>query len=435
VKKKVIAILGTLDTKEAEAFFLRDRIRQEGCEVLIIDVSSGPSCPTLGEIDVTQEKVALAAGTSIQEVYKMERGEASETMGRGAANIIKELYSSGKIHGAIGYGGSFGVTVVSQALKALPIGFPKFIVTTSVEGAARSIGIKDVGIISSITDLTGGKTINKLEAKILTQAAAAITGMVKAKPPKIVDKPTVVATQMGVTTPCILQCKSILEEEYEVVTFHAIGSGGRTVEALIDEGLAVGVLDITLAEISNELVGGICTAGPERLTAACKKGVPQIICPGALDMVNFWGPKTINVPEKFKDRLFYYHNPMVTLMRVNKEESIELGKIIAEKLNLSKGPTAIFIPLKGWSSYDIKGGVKTVNYQGQPTGKEWYDPEADAAFVESLEKHLDLSKPNIDLLKVDKHINDPEFAKLLATTLDEMIKGKWKSARLLRSEN
>lgn len=430
MEKKTIAILGTLDTKECEAFYLKDRIRLEGCDALIIDVSSMPSYPSLGEPDIKQEEVAETAGTTIMRVSKMERGAAAEVMGKGAANIVKELYNAEKIHGAIGYGGSFGVTVVAPALRALPIGFPKYIVTTSVEGAVKFMGIKDIGVISSIADLAGGKTVNKIEAKILANAAGAIAGMVRARSPKIVEKPTVIATQMGVTTPCTLKCKSLLEERgYEMIAFHAIGVGGKTVEALIEDGFAAGVLDVTLAEISNELVGGVCAAGPDRLTAAGRRGVPQVICPGALDMVNFWGPETANVPKKFKNRRFYYHNPMVTLMRVNKKESAQLGKIIAQKVNQARGSTAIVIPLKGWCAYDVAGGVKTVDYYGKPTGKAWYDPKADAAFVEALERHLELSKPNIDLLKVDKHINDPEFASLIVSLLDDMIKGRWEKGK------
>jgi len=352
-------------------------------------------------------------------------------MAKGLAKIIKNLYAEGKIHGVIGYGGSFGVSVIAQALEALPVGFPKLILTTIAKDAGKFLGVKDVTVMPSVTDLAGGKTVNRIEAKILSNAAAAIVGMVKAKEIRMVEKPTILVTQMGVTTPCVLKAKALLEDKgYEVISFHAIGTGGRTVEGLIDAGFASGVLDITLAEISNELVGGVCIAGPDRLTAAGRMGVPQVIAPGALDMVNFWGPETKNVPEKFKDRLFYFHNPMVTLMRVTVEESKELGKIIASKINSAKGPSAIVIPLKGWSSYDKENGVETVDYQGKPTGKPWHDPAAIDAFVHALETSLDLSKPNIELVKVNKHINDPEFAELLVGILDDMIAGKWQKRKI-----
>ncbi len=430
LEKKTVAILGTLDTKEAEAFYLKEQILAEGCDAMIIDISTAPSSPTLGEADIKQDEVARAAGKTFEEIAKMERGAAAEAMSKGLAKIVKELCNSGKIHGVIGYGGSFGVSVIAPAMEALPIGFPKLIVTTIAKDAGKFLGVKDVIVMPSVTDLAGGKAVNRIEAKILANAASAIAGMVKAKPPKIVEKPTILATQMGVTTPCILKAKALLEEKgYEVITFHAIGTGGRTVEGLVESGLASGVLDITLAEISNELVGGVCIAGPDRLTAAGRMGVPQVIVPGALEMVNFWGPKTEKVPEKFRGRLFYYHNPMVTLMRVTKEESEELGRIIASKLNQAKGPTAVVIPMKGWSSYDKEGGVETVDYDGNPTGKPWHDPEANEAFVKSLEENLDLSKPNIDLIKVDKHINDPEFAELLARILDDMISGRWQKGK------
>jgi uncharacterized protein (UPF0261 family) len=426
MEKKTIAILGTLDTKEAEAYFLKERIESEGLGTIIVDISSNPSAPTLLKPDIKQDEVAGAAGKTIQEVAKMERGAAAETMTKGLAKIIKDLFTKGKIHGVIGYGGSFGVSVIAQALEALPVGFPKLILTTIAKDAGKFLGVKDVTVMPSVTDLAGGKAVNRIEAKILANAAAAMVGMVKAKEVKVVERPTILMTQMGVTTPCVLKAKSLLEEKgYEVVAFHAIGTGGKTVESLVEAGFASGVLDITLAEISNELVGGVCIAGPDRLTAAGKMGVPQVIAPGALDMVNFWGPNTKNVPEKFKDRLFYFHNPMVTLMRVTKEECIELGKIIASKINNAKGPSAIVIPMRGWSAYDKEGGVETVDYYGKPTGKPWYDPDANNAFVETLERELDLSKPNIDLVKVDKHINDPEFAELLVNILSDMITGKW----------
>jgi len=434
MKKKTIVILGTLDTKEVEAFYLKDRIQLEGCDVVIVDVSAMPSHPTLGKPDITQEEVAKAAETTIEKVSKMERGAASEAMSRGATKIVETLYEEGKIHGAIGYGGSFGVTVISSALRALPMGFPKYIITTSIEVATKFIGVKDIVLVPSITDLAGGKTVNQIEAKILANAAAAVAGTSKTKPPEIVKRPSVLATQMGITTPCTLKCKELLEKKgYEMVAFHAIGTGGRTVEALVEAGYAAGVLDITLSEISNELLNGVTSAGPDRLTTAGRKGVPQVIVPGALEMVSFYGPETKNVPMKFKDRLFYFHNPMVTLMRINEDESRELGKIVASKANEAKGPTATIIPLKGWSSYDIEGGVKTMDFDGKPTGIPWYNPKANAAFVQALEKHLNLSKPNIDLMKVDKHINDPEFAELLVNVIDDMIKLKWKRAITYRT--
>lgn len=424
---KTIVILGTLDTKEVEAFYLKDRIQLEGCDALIVDVSAMPSHPTLGKPNIMQEEVAQAAGSTMEKVSKMERSAASETMSRGATNIVKKLYDEGKIHGAIGYGGSFGVTVVSPALRALPIGFPKYIITTGVAAAAKFTGTKDIVLSPSITDLAGGKAVNQIEAKILANVAAAVAGMSKTKPPEIIERPSVLATQMGITTPCTLKCKELLERKgYEMVAFHAIGTGGRTVEALVEAGYAAGVLDITLSEISDELLSGVTSAGSDRLTTAGRKGIPQVIVPGALEMVGFYGPETKNVPIKFKDRLFYFHNPMVTLMRINKDESKELGKIVASKANEAKGSTALIIPLKGWSAYDIEGGVKTVDFHGKPTGIPWYTPEANATFVQALEKHLDLSKPNIDLMKVDKHMNDPEFAELLVNVIDGMIKSKWK---------
>lgn len=429
-KKKVIAILGTLDTKEAEAFYLKERIELEGCGALIIDVSTSISHPTLGKPDIKQTEVAKAAGFTIEEVFKMSRGAAAEAMSKGVTNIIKKLYKERKIDGVIGYGGSSGMSIISPALKELPIGFPKYIVTTGITGASTYIGIKDIIINPSITDLAGGKVINQVEAKILANAAGAICGMAKVQPPAVVKRPTIFVTQMGVTTPCTLKCKELLTEKgYDVIAFHAIGTGGDALEALVDAGMSAGVLDITLAELSNMVAGGSIAVGSNRLTTAGKKGIPQVIVPGAMDMANFRGPGTSNIPEKFKEREFYIHNPMVTLMRINETESRELGKIIASKLNAAKGPTALVIPMKGWSAYDADG-FETVDYNLKPTGKTWCKPEVNQAFVDELERNLDLIKPNIDLVKVDMHINDPEFATLLVNIIDAMVKGIWKKGKM-----
>ncbi|MHA1835115.1 MAG: Tm-1-like ATP-binding domain-containing protein [Candidatus Baldrarchaeia archaeon] len=419
---KTIIIIGTLDTKEAEVFYLKKEIEQKGYNVLIVDISTMPYNPILGKVNITQQDVAKASGTSIKNVYRMSRYTASEVMKKGLTNILKRLCEEGNVHGAIGLGGSFGATVIVSALKELPISFPKCIVTTGGRGAIMFSEGKDIVVVPSVVDLSGGKTINYFEAKILAKAAGVITGMVEARIPEKTEKALILATQMGVTTPCMLRCKSFfIKRGFDMVIFHAIGTGGKNFEAFIEAGFAKGVLDVTLAEISNELLGGVCVAGSKRLTTAGIKGVPQIVCPGALDMVNFLGPGTVNVPHRFKNRQFYFHNPMVTLMRVEKEESVRLGKIIAKRLNKATGPTVMVIPLKGWSAYDVPDGVRTVDYYGKPSSKTWHNPESNAAFIKTVESYLNLNKPNIDLIKVDKHINDPDFAELIAGMLLDMI--------------
>jgi len=425
IMKKTIVIIGTLDTKEAEAEYLKEQIRKLRCTPLLLDISLREYKPKIVKPDISNEDVAKASGLSIKDVSSKERGEAAELMSKGASRIIKDLWDSGKINGVIGYGGGTGLSMLSLIMKNLPFGAPKLIVTTMAEMAGRAIGAKDIVIFPSITDLAGGEKINRIEAITLANAAGAIVGMVKAKPQLPSEKPLIVMSQFGVTTPCVQKAKEILENHgYEVVTFHAVGTGGRAMEDLIRSGIAVAVLDVTTHELVDELVGGVCKAGQDRMEAAGEKGIPQVILPGALDMVNFYEPSS--VPEKFKDRRFYYHTPIDTLMRTSKEESAELGKIFASKLNKAKGPTVMLIPMKGWSEYDKEGGVKTVDYYGKETDQPWFDPEADAAFIEALEAHVDRSKQNLEILKVDYHINDPKLAELSALILDSMIKGKWK---------
>ena len=425
--KRTIVIMGTLDTKECEGHYLTNQIEEYGNEPLLMDISMRKYQPTLGKPDISNAQVAEAAGKTVEDVAAMERGQAIDIMCKGAANIVEQLYDRKKMNGVIGYGGGVGTSIVCSALKALPIGVPKLVVSTIAQHAEKFIEAKDIAVFPSVTDLTGGTRVNRVEAMILANAAAAISGMVNAKPTILEEKPIIVASQFGVTTPHIAKSKEILEDKgYELIAFHATGMGGQSLEELVRSGIAVGVLDVTTHELADTLFGGVCKVRPDRLTTAGRKGCPQVILPGALDMVNFWEPET--VPESFKDRRFYHHIPRrVTLMRTNKEECAKLGKIVAEKVNEATGSTVVIIPLRGWSMYDAEGGVLTVDYYGKPTEEPWYDPEANKAFTEALEKFVDKTKHNVKVMKVDLHINDPELAELTATILDDMIRGDRKS--------
>jgi uncharacterized protein (UPF0261 family) len=427
MSRKTVAVVGTVDTKKGTGFFLRERIQEHGLNCLLINVSGLPSKSSSEEIDITQEEIAEAVDSSMEEIQKMEKAEAARMMAKGLAMVIRVLYESGKIQGVLGFGGSWGISVIVPAIMQLPIGFPKQITTTALRNLDKLIGAKDIVVSPSITDF-GGDSVNSIEAKILSKVAGSMVGMVEAKEISLKGKTTILATQMGVTTSCVNSCKAWFEKrgEFEVVPFHAIGTGGDTFESLIAGDFADGVLDVTLAEISNELLGGSCITGPHRLSSAGKKGVPQIVVPGALDMCNYPGPGTRNVPEKYQDREFYFHNPLVSLMRVNREESMELGRIVSERLNRALGPTFLVIPLGGWSDYDRSGGVETVDYGGNPTGRTWYKPECDNAFVATIEKHLDISKRNIKIAKVDLHINDLAFAELISGLLYEIMRQRGK---------
>jgi uncharacterized protein (UPF0261 family) len=294
-------------------------------------------------------------------------------------------------------------------MRALPVGIPKVMVSTVASGDTRPyVDVKDIMMMYSVVDISG---INSISRRILTNAAFAVAGMVRGEvPPAKEEKPLIGATMFGVTTPCVTKAREYLEERgYEVLVFHATGTGGRAMESLVEAGFIKGVLDITTTEWCDELVGGILSAGPNRLEAAGKAGIPQVVSTGALDMVNFGPMET--VPERFKGRKLYKHNPSVTLMRTTNEENAQLGKIIAEKLNAAKGPTALFLPLEGVSLYDVEG-------------KPFYDPQADAALFKAIRENIDRTK--VELIEMDTDINDERFALAMAKKLAEMMeKNDW----------
>lgn len=406
--QKTIVLLGTLDTKGREFSYIKEIIEKRGHKTILID--AGVMNPPLITPDISRDKVAIKGGATIEElVAKKDRGYAMEVMTRGATEIVLQLYKEGKLDGIISLGGSGGTSLATAAMRALPVGVPKVMVSTMASGDTRPyVGVKDITMMYSIVDISG---INRLSSIILANAANAVCGMVEGLTKKEEDvfekskKPLIAATMFGVTTPCVEKVRSILEENgCEVLVFHATGTGGMAMENLIESGFIDGVADITTTEWCDELVGGVLSAGPTRLEAAGKVGIPQVVSVGALDMVNF-GPID-TVPEKFKSRKLYKHNPTVTLMRTTIEENRELGRIIAEKLNLAKGPVVVFIPLKGVSALDKEG-------------MPFYDPEADKALFESLKKHL---RPDIEVREMDCHINDPEFGEAMAKTLLRLLK-------------
>ena len=402
-----VVLLGTLDTKGVEYEYLRDRVRAAGCEVILVD--AGIKGTPLTRPDVTREEVAKEVGADVAQLAAGgDRGAAVETMARGATAMVLDLFSQGRLHGILGLGGSGGSALVTQAMRALPIGVPKLMVSTLASGDTRPyVGAVDVSMMYSVVDIAG---INRISERILTNAAAAIAGMARAYAgfqlsPGV--KLLVGATMFGVTTPCVTEARKYLEERgYEVLVFHATGTGGRSMEALVNGGFLAGVLDVTTTELADELVGGVLSAGPDRLEAAGNHSLPQVISLGALDMVNF-GPMD-TVPEKFKHRKLYKHNPTVTLMRTTPEECAELGRIIARKLNKAKGPVALFIPLRGVSMIATQGGA-------------FYDPAADRALIDNLNAEL---HSHVEVHELDMDINDPRFAWAMVSRLDEFVRAQ-----------
>jgi uncharacterized protein (UPF0261 family) len=398
-----VVVIATLDTKGEEAGFVRDRLRAAGLDTFLVD--AGSMGPPVIEPDIPRDEVFVSAGTTAADVQRAgDRGKAVTLAAAGTLKVVGRLHAEGKVAGVIGLGGSAGTTIGTAAMRALPYGVPKVMVSTLASGQVQPyVGVRDILMLNSVTDLCG---LNRFTRMVLENAAAAMAGMVNRKPlaASHADKPLITATMFGVTTPCVSAARGHLEATgYEVLVFHATGTGGRTMEAMIADGLIAGVLDITTTELADELVGGVLTAGRDRLTAAATRGVPQVISVGALDMVNFGPPET--VPKKLDGRRFYQHNPTVTLMRTTPEENDKLGKEIAEKASAARGPTAILLPLKGVSAIDKEGGPF------------WW-PEADRALFQSIRNWLG---PGVKLIELDRHINDPEFARTAADMLLEMV--------------
>lgn len=399
---KTILIIGTLDTKGAEFEFIKSLIEERGHATLMMDagVMGEPQILT----DISAADVAAAGGGSLAELRDGgDRGAALTVMGKGAEVLALKAHADGKVDGVISLGGSGGTSIATTAMRALPVGLPKIMVSTMTSGdVSPYVGVKDITMMYSVVDVAG---LNRISRQVFGNAAGAICGMVEQQIPAGDDKPLIAATMFGVTTPCVTAMREKLEaENYEVLVFHATGSGGSAMEALINDGFITGVADVTTTEWCDELVGGVLSAGPNRLDAAAKNGVPQIVSVGALDMVNFGGLET--VPEQFKDRNLYVHNPQITLMRTTTEECAELGRIIAAKLNQSTGSTTLFVPLKG---------VSMIDTEGQP----FHAPEADAALFQAIRDNLDLNK--VTLVELDMHINDEAFSAAMAERLLEVL--------------
>lgn len=412
-----VVLVGTFDTKGTEFQFVRDVLRD--LDVATIAVDAGVNPPVTIVPDVPREEIFAAAGASLAQVVEAnDRGRAVEAAARGAAILLTDLYRKGRVDGVLGLGGSAGTTIATAAMRALPFGIPKLMVSTLASGQVRPfVGVRDILMLHSVVDVSG---LNRISRVVFENAARAMAGMVTKPivvqpsglpdaadttvPQSTTEKPLIAATMFGVTTPCVDAARRALEESgCEVLVFHATGSGGMTMESFIVDGLIHGVLDITTTELADELVGGILSAGPDRLTAAGRRGVPQVISVGALDIVNF-GPRD-TVPARFEGRRFYQHNANVTLMRTTPEENARLGREIARKAAEATGPTTILLPLQGVSAID-------------KAGAPFWWPEADAALFDGIRRYL---APHVRLIELDRHINDPEIAVAAAHTLRELM--------------
>ncbi len=401
---KTVCMMGTFDSKGPEYAFLREQLLAQGVEVFAVNVGVMGST-ALFPVDCEADEVAGAAGTSLAQLReRQDRGEAMKAMSYGAPRLITTLHQAGKFDGIIGMGGTGGTSVITAAMRALPIGVPKLCVSTAAAGdVAGYLGVKDIAMLPSIVDVAG---INRISRPIFTRAAGAIAGMVKAEVPAGPqdERPIIAASMFGNTTECVNRCVSDLEEAgYEALVFHCTGTGGRVMESLVDEGLVDAVLDITTTEWADEVCGGVFSAGPDRLSAPGRRGIPHLIVPGCIDMANFTG--IAGVPEEYVNagRNLYEWNTSVALMRTNRQENARMGQVFAERANVAKGPVAFLIPTQG---------VSILDGDGEP----FADRDADQAFVDALRKHL---REDIPVEEVAMNINDTEFSrKAVAMMLD-----------------
>jgi uncharacterized protein (UPF0261 family) len=399
--RSTVLLLGTFDTKGVEYAYVRERLGAMGVATLVVDAGTGE--PQGIVPDIAREELATAAGTTSQALTEAgDRGAAVAAMANGAAVVVRRLFDEGRFGAILALGGSGGSSIAAAAMRALPVGVPKLLVSTMASGDVRPyVGAVDMTLMNSVVDIAG---VNSVSAQIMSNAAGAIAGMARARPAETERKPTIAASMFGVTTPAVTRARERLEAlGYEVLVFHATGTGGQSMEALAADGFLDGILDLTTTELADDLVGGVLSAGPDRLTAAGRAGIPQVVSLGALDMVNF-GPRD-SVPERFASRNLYVHNPTVTLMRTAAEECRELGRRIGSKLSGATGPTVLFIPLRG---------VSMIAVEGQP----FHDPEADAALREGL--HETLSE-DVEVVELDNVINDEAFADAMAERLHQLI--------------
>jgi len=399
---KSVVIVGALDTKGEEFAFAKKIIEDLGVKTLVVDFGVMGK-PTF-DPDVKREEVASAGGGDLAKLSSgSHKDEAMKVMAKGLAVVVKKLYADGKLDGILGMGGSGGTSIATSAMRELPVGVPKMMVSTVGGGDVSAYaGTKDITFMPSVVDVAG---INSISRRIYANAAGAIAGMVLADAGEAgAVKPLITASMFGNTTTCVNAAREIIEKEgYEVLVFHATGTGGKTMESLISDGYIAASLDITTTELADEVCGGVFSAGAERCMAAASAGIPAVLVPGCVDMANFWGIGT--VPEKYKGRNLYEWNPNVTLLRTNVEENIQMGEMIARAANASTAPVAVVLPLKGVSMLDSEG-------------EKFWDPEADKACFDAIKKNL---KPGIPVIEMDNNINDPEFSAKVALTLLEML--------------
>jgi len=394
---KTIALVGALDTKGKEYHFVKELIESAGIRTLVIDF--GVMNPPEFEPDITRQQVCDAASGDLDKLSSGKyKDDAMRVMSQGLAVTIRQLYDQEKFDGIFGMGGTGGTSIITTAMRELPVGFPKLMLSTVGGGdVSNYAGTKDITFMPSIVDVAG---LNSISRSIYTNAAGAIIGMVKTTKVASEEKPLIAASMFGNTTEAVDHARGILEDAgYEVLVFHATGTGGRTMEGLIKDGHINASLDITTTELADYVCGGVFDAGPERVMGASEAGIPAVVVPGCVDMANFGGIET--VPEKYRHRNLYQWNPNVTLLRTNEEENEQIGKLIASAVNKSNAPVTIFLPLRGVSMLDSEG-------------ERFWDPAADRACFDAIKSNVN---KNVKIVEIDANINDQKFSSEVAKAL------------------
>lgn len=394
---RTVLCIGAMDTKREEYAYVIQFIRKRGHKVLVLDTGiwSEPD----GSSHISAAQVAEAGGGSLKHLReKADRGKAMEVMAAGVCTMVPDLYSQGRFQGVLGLGGGAGTSLCTAAMRTLPVGVPKLMVSTLASSNVHPfVGLKDITMMHSVVDIAG---LNRISKPLLANAAGAICGMIETEIDPPSARPAIAATMFGVTTPCVEQVRRHMEAlGFEFVVFHATGTGGRTMEALIEDGFFQAVADITTTEWCDQVVGGVLSAGPDRFGAAGRNAIPQVVSCGALDMVNFHALET--VPKRFRQRTLYKHNANVTLMRTRPDECRQIARHMAQTLNRARGPVTFIMPLSGVSMIDKKG-------------EPFHDPEANRVLFETFRELL---RPSIRIVEAHMHINDPEFARLVSNEL------------------
>lgn len=437
MNKPKIIVCGILDTKGEEIKYLKDKINEAGGEASIMEISVGKE---VGWADIPLSHILKEIDVTVDEMTKNNRDVASEMVITAGKKYVKKLLDAGKIDGIIGYGGSMGATITTAIMRSLPIGIPKIMLTTMASGdVSPYIGSKDISIMYPIAEAG----LNIITTKILSQAAGGIVGMANSPENNEATKPLIGCMMFGVTTPCVAEARKFFEEkgQYDLMINHATGAGGSSMEEMIDDGFITGMLDITTHELVDEAFGGVLSAGPDRLTAAARKGIPQVVAPGGLEVINF-GPKD-TIPKEHMEKThipgkgLYIHNATVSCVGTSPDEIVQIAEEMAEKLNPSTGYVSLCIPMRGWSAVDMKEPNKDLGWSGPGPAPSWVEDEnhpgwskRSTVFVDILKEKLNTSKDNIELILVDKHMNEPEFAQLMANILNDMLaknytKGKY----------